>query len=70
MAYFGVDLDCRVQEINLQFKNIIRSRGGIGIRSLGVIFRSVDQNGNKKLDISEFEQALATFGYALKKYPL
>lgn len=55
MAYFGVDLDCRVQELNLQFKNIIRNRGGIGIRSLGVIFRQMDNNRNKKLDIAEFE---------------
>jgi hypothetical protein len=62
MAYFGVDLDCRIQELNLQFKNIIRSRGGIGIRSLGVIFRRMDQNGNKKLDLGEFEEALAVFG--------
>jgi len=63
MAYYGVDLDVRVKEVNLQFKNIIRSRGGIGIRSLGTIFKSFDNNGNKKLDIYEFEQALATFGY-------
>jgi hypothetical protein len=62
MAYFGVDLDCRVQELNLQFKNIIRSRGGIGIRSLGVIFRQMDNNRNRKLDVEEFEQALAAFG--------
>lgn len=62
MAYFGVDLDCRIQELNLQFKNTIRARGGIGIRSLGVIFRQMDNNRNKRLDISEFEQALATFG--------
>jgi hypothetical protein len=62
MAYYGVDLDVRVQELNHQFKNIIRNRGGIGIRSLGVIFRQMDNNRNKKLDISEFEQALATFG--------
>ncbi len=55
-------MDCRIQELNLQFKNIIRSRGGIGIRSLGVIFRRMDQNGNKKLDLGEFEEALAVFG--------
>ena len=63
MAYFGVDLDVRIKELNLQFQNQIRNRGGIGIRSLGTIFRRMDANGNKKLDIEEFEQALATFGY-------
>ena len=40
----------------------IAKRGGIGIRSLGIIFRQMDNNGNKKLDIEEFEQALNTFG--------
>ena len=55
MAYFGVDMEVRVNEVNLQFKNIIRSKGGIGIRTLGTIFRSFDNNGNQRLDIDEFE---------------
>jgi len=62
MAYYGVDLDVRVKELNHQFQNQIRQKGGIGIRSLATIFRRMDVNGNKKLDIEEFEQALATFG--------
>jgi Ca2+-binding EF-hand superfamily protein len=64
MAYFGVDKDIRIQEINLTFKNIIRNRtgGNLGIRSLAHIFKKFDHNGNKKLDAAEFEQALATFG--------
>lgn len=40
----------------------IAKRGGIGIRSLGTIFRQMDNNGNKKLDLEEFTQALNTFG--------
>jgi EF hand len=62
MAYFGVDMDIRIQEICLNFKNQIRNRGGIGIISLGRIFREMDTNGNHRLDAEEFEQALATFG--------
>jgi hypothetical protein len=56
MAYFGVDKDIRIQEINLTFKNIIRNRtgGNLGIRSLAHIFKKFDHNGNKKLDAAEF----------------
>jgi len=62
MAYFGVDQDIRIQEMNLKFKNIIRNKGGIGIISLGKIFRDMDENGNRRLEPEEFESALATFG--------
>jgi hypothetical protein len=62
MAYFGVELDSRIQEINHQFKQVIKARGGMGIRSLGIIFKRMDENGNKKLDRYEFEQALSSFG--------
>ncbi len=62
MAYFGVDMDIRIQEINLQFKNIIRNKGGIGLRSMASIFKRMDENGNGKLNVEEFEQALATYG--------
>ena len=52
MAYFGVDKDIRIQEINLTFKNIIRNRQGgqIGLRSLAVIFKKFDRSGNGNLD--------------------
>ena len=64
MAYFGVDKDIRIQEINLTFKNIIRNRQGgqIGLRSLAVIFKKFDRSGNRKLDEGEFEAALGAFG--------
>ena len=55
MAYFGVDMDIRIQEINLQFKNIIRNKGGIGLGTMGIVFRRMDENGNGKLNIEEFE---------------
>jgi hypothetical protein len=64
MAYFGVDKDIRIQEINLNFKNIIRNRQGghIGLRALSQIFKKIDRNGNGKLDAFEFESALGNFG--------
>jgi hypothetical protein len=64
MAYFGVDKDIRIKEINLTFKNIIRNRQGgqIGLRSLAQIFKKIDKNGNGRLDEGEFESALGAFG--------
>ncbi len=55
MAFYGVGLDVKVRELNLQFKLAIQQKGGVGLRSLGVIFRRMDFNGNKKLDANEFE---------------
>ena len=62
MAYFGVDKQERIDEINLTLKNIIRNKGGIGLRNLKTVFSQFDKNGNGKLDQFEFEQALAKFG--------
>lgn len=59
---FGVGLDIEVKRINTQFKMQLQKKGGIGIRTLGTIFRQMDNNGNKRLDQEEFTQALATFG--------
>jgi hypothetical protein len=62
MAFYGVGLDVKVRELNLQFKLAIQQKGGSGLRTLKKIFQRMDYNGNKKLDIAEFEQALAAFG--------
>jgi len=70
MAFYGVNLDVMVRELNLKFKLAIQQKGGVGIRSLGRIFRRMDFNGNKKLDAGEFEQALAAFGLFPKKVEL
>ena len=59
---YGVGLNIEVGRINNQFKMQIQKRGGIGIRSLGVLFRRMDNNGNKKLDQAEFTEALASYG--------
>ena len=63
MAFYGVNQDVMVRELNLKFKLFVQQKGGIGIRSLKNIFKRMDSNGNKKLDCGEFEQALAAFGY-------
>jgi calcyphosin len=59
-----------VRELNLKFKLAIQQKGGVGIRSLRRIFNQMDFNGNKRLDSSEFEQALAAFGIFPKKVEL
>jgi len=70
MAFYGVNQDVMVRELNLQFKLAIQQKGGVGLRTLKVIFKRMDFNGNKKLDSSEFEQALAAFGIFPKKVEL
>jgi len=62
MSLFGVGLDIEVGRINSQFKMHLQKRGGLGMRSLKVTFNRFDHNGNKKLDLSEFIEALAAFG--------
>jgi Ca2+-binding EF-hand superfamily protein len=59
-----------VRELNLKFKLQIQQRGGNSVRNLKRIFTQMDLNGNKKLDSSEFEQALAAFGIFPKKVEL
>jgi Ca2+-binding EF-hand superfamily protein len=67
MAFYGVQMDVMVRELNLKFKLAVQQKGGVGLRSLRRIFRQMDFNGNKKLDAGEFEQALAAFGLFPKK---
>lgn len=62
MAFYGVGLDIKVKELNMKFKWHIQKKGGLGIRNLQKIFHQFDFNANKKLDMMEFEQALAAFG--------
>lgn len=63
MAFYGVNLEVKVRELNLQFKLALQQKSGsTGIRTLARIFQRMDVNGNRKLDCSEFEQALAAFG--------
>jgi len=66
MAFYGVPLEVKVRELNLQFKLQLSTRPKQQgqVRSLRKIFQQFDRNGNQKLDAFEFEQALANFGYA------
>jgi len=59
MAFYGVGLEVKVRELNLQFKLLIQQKGGNGVRCLKQIFKKADKNGNGRLDVGEFEQALA-----------
>jgi len=70
MAFYGVNLDVMVRELNLKFKLAIQQKGGVGIRSLKHIFKRMDFNGSNSLDQGEFEQALAAFGLFPKKVEL
>lgn len=63
-------MDVMVRELNLKFKLAIQAKGGVGIRSLKVIFKRMDFNGNNTLDVNEFEQALNAFGLFPKKVEL
>jgi len=62
MAFFGVDYQVRIEEMNLQFKNILRSRGIMSFMKLKHVFTQHDANKNGKLDLREFENALHAFG--------
>ena len=55
MAFYGVNMDAMVRELNLKFKLAIQQKGGVGLRSLKLIFKRMDFNGNNTLDIGEFE---------------
>ena len=63
MAYYGVGLNAAVDKLNFEFRMALKKKGGIGVRTLAVIFKRFDLNGNKKLDVGEFEAALAESGY-------
>ena len=62
MAFYGVGLDVAVKKLSFEFRLALKKKGGIGVRSLATIFRQFDTNGNKKLDITEFEGALGEAG--------
>ena len=66
MSLFGVGLDVEVKRIHLKMKLAISKRGGSGIHNLKKIFKTFDYNGNGKMDIKEFEEALAEFGLFTK----
>uniref|UniRef100_A0A7S3MZI8 EF-hand domain-containing protein n=1 Tax=Strombidium inclinatum TaxID=197538 RepID=A0A7S3MZI8_9SPIT len=70
MAFFGVDAQVRIDEINHQFRNILRQKGGYSVAALRNTFTKFDINGNGKLDLPEFEEALGDFGFFPKQVDL
>ncbi len=65
------ELKAKVRELNLKFKEAVKQRSGNGsLSALGRIFRRMDKDGNQKLDATEFEKALAAFGFNPEKADL
>ena len=62
MAYFGVDKQVRIEEMNLQFQHVVRQKGQMALHKLRMLFKQADKNGNGKLDIREFELVLSQYG--------
>jgi hypothetical protein len=64
-------IDVAIREINHKFKLAIQGKGGnSGLLNLKRIFKSFDQGGGGQLDAGEFEAALSSFGFFLKKVEL
>lgn len=49
--------------MNLQFQHVVRSKGYTALHTLRMLFKQHDKNGNGKLDLREFEQVMAMFGF-------
>lgn len=62
MAYFGVDKDVRVNELNMKFRNFLRSKGFVDTRGMAQIFKQMDKNDSKSLDRQEFQYAMGKLG--------
>ena len=62
MAYFGVDTQVRIEELNHNFGNALRQRGHGSVHKLREVFKKHDFNSNGKLEFSEFEEAMSAFG--------
>lgn len=70
MALYGVGLNVTIQRINLELKLHIAKKVGASVQKLANIFQQYDRNGNRRLDIKEFEGCLAAFGFFPKKVDL
>lgn len=62
MAFFGVDMQIRIEEMNLNFRNTIRTKGGMGLHDLRTICKRHDFNECGSLDNAEFCNALQEYG--------
>ena len=62
MAYFGVDINVRIDELVHEFKNKLRQKKIGSFFPMMAAFTKADVNGNGKLDLPEFEECLGSFG--------
>jgi Ca2+-binding EF-hand superfamily protein len=61
---FGIGREAPNQVLE-KVKATLKSRGANGIRGLGIVFRRIDNSGNRKLDRSEFMWGLKENGHDL-----
>lgn len=50
-----------------EIKNKIISRSANGIRGIAKIFKAMDENGNKMLDVDDFRWGLKDYGITISK---
>lgn len=53
------------EQLMNDIKNTLKARGTTGIRGLGRLFRILDNNRNRQLDIKELQWGLGDFGISL-----
>jgi len=49
----------------MDIKETLAKRGALSIRGLGQVFKQIDANKNKNLDLSELESGLSAIGVNL-----
>ena len=54
-------------DVLLKVKKELLKRGAHGIRGLGIVFRRMDNSGNRKLDRHEFEWGIKENGHNLSR---
>lgn len=61
----SLSLSEQVEEINDKIRTQLFRKGTTGLSSVARMFKNADFNGNKKLDVDEFEEALSFAGVFL-----
>ena len=54
-----------VEDLIRDIKEKIKSRGSLGIRGLARMFKILDNNGNRQIDMNEFYWGIKDFGISL-----
>ena len=62
MAFYGVDAQVRIENLNNQFKQNLRQKKLGDMGNLKAAFSQFDLDSSGKLDPREFEKALASVG--------